>query len=99
MKQDPSGKKKAKSKNVFKTGIRKDNGVKYSDTDDLDRKISDLIEENKLKTSMRDQVIKLKTKLFCKSGVVRKLNFVHEGYYLYLIFALTFQTFRPHPPI
>lgn len=60
VKQDPSGKKKQKAKKVFKTAISKDGYSKNGHTDDLDRKISDLMEENRLKLSMKEQVLEMK---------------------------------------
>jgi len=57
VKQDPSGKKKPKTKKVFKTATSKEGCTKNGHTDDLDRKISDLMEENRLKVTIKDQVI------------------------------------------
>jgi gamma-aminobutyric acid type B receptor len=62
VKKDPVGKKKQKSKNTFKKvgggkDAKKDHLVKYHDSEDLDKKIAALTEDNKTKTNLIEQVI------------------------------------------
>ena len=64
VRQDPSGKKKQKPKNTFKRGLTKEQCVKYGNPDDIDRKINDLLEENKMKILIKEQVSKIKDEHF-----------------------------------
>lgn len=56
MKKDPTGRKKQKPKNNFKKPHTKDNKSKLNDIGELDRKINHLIEDNKNKASIIEQV-------------------------------------------
>lgn len=73
MKKDPSGKKKQKPKNNFKKFDKKENLNRFTDMDELDRKIDSLVEENKNKNSVIDQVLIFKYII---------TNFLHDFIFL-----------------
>lgn len=58
MKKDPTGKKKQKPKNNFKKVEKKESAPRFNDMDELDRKINSLVEDNKNKSSIIEQVNK-----------------------------------------
>lgn len=56
VKKDPTGKKKQKPKNNFKKVEKKDSAPRFNDMNELDRKINFLVEDNRSKKSIIDQV-------------------------------------------
>lgn len=56
VKKDPTGKKKQKPKNNFKKVDKKEHLSRFTDIDELDRKINSMIEENRNKSSLIEQV-------------------------------------------
>ena len=70
MKKDPVGKKRQRTRNTFKkvNHSKKNHTIKYTDCEDLDKKINALQEDNKLKKTIIEQVgnvLRLKKQSLC----------------------------------
>ena len=80
VKQDPDGKKKQKSKNTFKKvqNSKQSNSIpRYHDSEDLDRKIKTLDEDNKVKSNLIEQANKKLEALLHKAKMIG-VNYFEE---------------------